>query len=84
MTDAAKKEIEWLLSLNNAGKYQFLDRMRSDCIYYLSGHRCNNHLWGGNVADHITYMKALWNSFTDEEKPDWLTMEQIEAFEKEM
>lgn len=84
MSDKVKKEIEWLLSLDNKGKYQFLDRMRSDCTYYLSGHRNDKNLYGGNVTDHITYMKALWNSFIQDEKPEWLTMEQIEAFEREM
>lgn len=65
-------------------KYQMLDRLRFDCDYFLSGHRLENHLWSGNVADHIADMKALWNSFPESEKPEWLTMEQIEEYEKQM
>ena len=85
MTEDVKKEIEWLLNLDNRSKYMFLDRMRSDCNYYLgNGHRQDKYLYGSSVENIITYMKALWNSFTQDEKPEWLTMEQIEAFEKEM
>lgn len=66
-------------------KYQMLDRLRCDCNYFLGyGNRSENHLWSGNVADHIADMKALWNSFPESEKPEWLTMEQIEEYEKQM
>jgi len=60
-----------------------LDRMRTDCAYYLGNGRIfGNHLWAGNVSDQIEYMKAIWESF--DEKPEWLTWEQIEAYEKKM
>lgn len=66
-------------------KYQFLDRMRGDCDYYLgNGNRSANHLWAKNEADQIDNMKALWNSFSEEGKPQWLTMEMISQYEKEM
>jgi len=29
-------------------------------------------------------MEKIWNSFTDEQKPKWLTMEQIKDFRKKM
>lgn len=62
-----------------------LGRMEADCEYYLGyGFRNEKKLWGQNVADHIFYMKALWNSFSPEEKPEWLSMEKIEAYEREM
>lgn len=79
-----QKEINWLLNLDDTTKYQFLDRMRLDCVYYLDGHKNNKNLYGGNVEDHITYMKSLYNSFSDDNKPEWLTMAEIETFEKEM
>ncbi|MGN0390795.1 MAG: LPD11 domain-containing protein [Wujia sp.] len=65
-------------------KYQFLDRMRLDCDYYLGGHRSANHLWANNEVDQIDNMKALWNSFSEEGKPQWLTMEMISQYENEM
>lgn len=65
-------------------KYQLLDRMKGDCEYYISNKENdeNNHLWGENAKDHIEYMKKLYNSF--DEKPEWLTMRDIENFEKRM
>lgn len=65
-------------------KYQLLDRMKGDCEYYISNKEDdeNNHLWGKNAKDHIEFMKKLYNSF--DEKPEWLTMRDIENFEKRM
>ena len=64
-------------------KYQLLDRLKSDCEYFLkAGNRNEKHLWAGNVDDQIAKMKELWNSL--EEKPEWLSMEDIENYEKEM
>lgn len=66
-------------------RYMLLDRMRSDCDYFLgNGQIYGNHLWAENVTDQIGYMKALWNSFPEDGKPEWLTMEQILNYEKEM
>lgn len=66
-------------------KYMLLDRMKQDCRYYLgNGGRCDKYLWSENAAEHIENMKALYNSFSDENKPEWLTMEDMEEFEKEM
>lgn len=66
-------------------KYMLLDRMKQDCNYYLgNGNRLKKYLWANDEKEHIENMKALWNSFPDEEKPEWLTMEQIETYEKEM
>lgn len=66
-------------------KYMLLSRMRSDCDYYLgNGNRLKKFLWSNNEREHIANMKALWNSFPADEKPEWLTMEQIEEYEKEM
>lgn len=66
-------------------KYMLLDRMKQDCNYYLgNGNRLKKYLWANDEKEHIENMKALWNSFPDEEKPEWLTMKQIETYEKEM
>jgi len=64
-------------------KYQMLGRLQSDCEYFLgNGHRCDKHLWAGNPADQIKEMKKIYNEVS--EKPEWLTLEQIEDFEKKM
>lgn len=71
--------------IGGINRYMLLDRMRSDCDYWLGfGNRYDPHLWAGNPADQIQYMKWLWESFPDDGKPEWLTMEQIEDLEKRM
>ena len=41
-------------------EYQLLDRLKTDCNYYLgNGNRCEKHLWAGNVKDQIAKMKEL-------------------------
>lgn len=58
--------------------YQLLDRLRTDCEYYLgNGGRNKNNLWAGGEKEQIDTMKALWDSFSEEEKPEWLSMEDI-------
>ena len=69
----------------NSLDYQMLSRLQSDCNYYLGcGNRNEKNLWAGNVKDQIIKMKELWNQFTDDQKPEWLTYEQILQYEKEM
>lgn len=75
--------------LDNADKklfqYQLLDRMKQDCEYYLGyGNRNPMYLWSLEVKEHIQNMKDLWNNFDDDEKPEWLTWEQILDYEKQM
>ena len=41
-------------------------------------------LWAKNEKDQIACMKALWKSFKEDKKPEWLTFEQILEFEKQM
>ena len=66
-------------------RYMLLDRMHTDCGYFLGyGYGCEKFLWAGNVTDQIGYMKALWESFPVDGKPEWLTMEQILNYEQEM
>jgi hypothetical protein len=59
--------------------------MQSDCEYYLGyGNRYAKHLWSLDEKEHIANMKALYNSFPDEDKPEWLTMDDIREYEKRM
>ena len=65
--------------------YQMLSRLKMDCDYYLgNGDRYAKHLWAGNEQEQINEMKKLWNSFTEDKKPEWLTYEQILEYEKLM
>lgn len=65
--------------------YMILDRMKSDCDYYLGyGNRNLNRLNSDSIQCHIQEMKDLWNGFADNEKPEWLTYNQILQYEKTM
>ncbi len=69
----------------NRFNYQMLDRLRCDCEYYLgNGNRNERHLYYKNEQEHIDEMKKLYNSFPKDEKPEWLTWEQILKYEKAM
>lgn len=69
----------------NSFNYQFLDRLQSDCKYYLGyGNRNKKHLYYLDEQKHIDEMKKLYNSFPADEKPEWLTWKQILKYEKEM
>lgn len=77
--------INQYLEDKNEFNYMMLDRLRSDCEYYLgSGNRCKEHLYYHDEQTHINKMKELYNSFSKDEKPEWLAYEQILAYEKSM
>lgn len=66
-------------------RYQLLSRMKQDCEYYLGyGGRNAKQLWACNEQDQIDSMKILWNSFPDEDKPEWLTWEDILNYAEKM
>lgn len=66
-------------------QYQMLDRLRSDCDYYLSfGNRNPGVLYYKDEEKQISAMKAIWMHFSKEDKPVWLTWEQILDYEKQM
>ena len=63
--------------------YMLLDRLRTDCEYFLgNGNGYEKHLWAGNVKDQIAKMRELYNKV--EEKPEWISMEDIDNYEKQM
>ena len=77
--------IQEIINSKESFKYQLLSRMQQDCKYYLgNGGRNTKQLWASNEKEHIEYMKSIWASFPQEGKPEWLSMEEIEEFEKAM
>lgn len=65
--------------------YMMLGRMRSDCNYFLgNGNGYEGHLWGGSVEKICDEMERIWNSFIEDEKPEWLTIEQIKEYRRKM
>lgn len=66
-------------------RYMLLSRLQSDCEYYLNyGGRSVKSLWAGDEQRQIDYMILLHNSFKEDEKPQWLTMDEILEYQKRM
>ena len=65
--------------------YMMLDRLRTDCDYFLgNGNGYNGHLYYKDVNTQCNKMLELYNSFKNEDKPQWITVEQIEQYKKDM
>ena len=78
-------EFEDILKKDEGFRYQLLDRMRMDCDYYLGyGGRYSLCLWAKNEIEQIAYMKAIWNSFPANKKPEFITYKQILEYEEKL
>ena len=65
--------------------YMMLSRYKMDCNYFLgNGNGYEGHLYFKEVNKHCDEMKKLYESFSDEDKPEWLTAEQIEQYRTDM
>lgn len=65
--------------------YMLLDRLKQDCEYFLGNGNGNaDTLWAKDIDEQIAKMKELYNSFTDDQKPEWITIEDINNYEKKM
>jgi|GEM_PF-2695454 len=63
--------------------YQFLDRLRSDCAYYLgNGGRYSGHLWTHDEYEQIELMRAVYKILPI--PPEWLTWEQINEIARKL
>ena len=51
---------------------------------YNYGGRYPKVLWAGDETRQIEFMTGLYDSFGADEKPEWLTMEQIRQYASEM
>jgi len=69
--------------LEHNQEYRLLDRLRSDCEYFLgAGNRSEKHLWTGSVRAQIAKMRELYDTLP--EKPEWLTKETIDDYAERM
>lgn len=66
--------------------YMMLSRLKMDCDYYLGyGGRNPIHcLWAKDEQEQIDEMKRIYNLFEADEKPEWLTFDEILEYEKQM
>lgn len=66
-------------------EYQMLSRMQGDCEYFLGyGNACSWYLEGEDINTHCDCMKKCYDSFPAGDKPEWITLEQIEGYRKRM
>lgn len=85
MNENVQKALDFVTHSNDYPSYGYmtLSRCKMDCGYYLgNGNRSDKYLYMGNPRDHIDFMKALWHKLP--EKPQWLTLEQLELYERKM
>ena len=79
------QEIKDSISEEKKFQYQMLSMLKSCCDYYLGyGNRYAGHLSGEDEKTHLEAMKKIWMSFAENEKPEWLTWDQLERYGKEM
>lgn len=67
-------------------KYKLLKNSKKHCDYYLNNKNgVTNNLWNfKGIKKQVVDMKLIYNSFSEEEQPEWLTMKQIEKFEQDL
>lgn len=65
--------------------YMMLGRLQHDCEYFL-GYGFGNEgiLYYKSVEKHCDEMEKLWNSFADNEKPEWLSINEIMEYRSKM
>lgn len=78
-----KKHKKDFLRFGTKFQYMMLDRMKSDCDYFLGyGGRYEGRLWACNVKDQIKYMKYLYRLVPL--KPEWISKKDIREYRKKM
>ena len=84
--EKVEKKIETIDNKDLEYKYMLLDRLKQDCEYFLGNGNGNaeHSLWAKDIDEQIDKMKEIYNSFSEEEKPDWITLEDINNYEKRM
>ena len=69
---------------DNTFNYMMLDRLKSDCEYYLGygGRNAKQSLWAHDEQRQIDKMRELYDSLPI--KPKWLTMDKIDEYAARM
>ena len=66
-------------------RYMMLSRMKMDCDYYFgNGGKNSKTLWAHNEKEQIKNMVALWSTFEPEDKPEWLTWDELTNYAHRM
>ena len=68
---------------DNTFNYMMLDRLKSDCEYYLCyGGRNAKSLWAHDEQRQIDKMREIYDSLKI--KPEWMTMDKIDEYAARM
>lgn len=88
ITDREKREKQYQF------QYMMLDRLSSDCRAFFGDGREDESLdcryknekmiWGKNIKALIEEIKKIWAQIPEDLKPEWLTREEIERYEKQL
>ena len=77
--------LDYIMQRDLTFRYMLLGRLQADCEYYLGfGNRNTKRLWAGSEERQINFMIKLYDSFSADEKPEWLTMDEIVAYSEKM
>ena len=69
--------------LKNKFNYMFLDRLKSDCLYFLGyGLFSPKRLHGENGKEHMAEMVKIWKSLPL--KPEWLRAKDLIKLKNDM
>ena len=84
MAQPAQAELDSILNTDITYRYQMLSRMKADCEYALKAGSMR-HLWAENDPEkQIACMRAIWESFPDDAKPEWIGKEEIDQLAVQM
>ncbi|HEL1037684.1 TPA: hypothetical protein TVE81_001730 [Streptococcus equi subsp. zooepidemicus] len=80
------------VSSDSSHNYRLLSRLQLDCEYYLGAcvenqvdmATAQKHLWAGTIEGQIDKMRELYKSLPENEKPEWLSLSDINQYEKKM
>ena len=83
--NAVEHVLSDFLSRPEGVRYNLLRQMSMDMEYYLNNGPAygyaEKHLAFGSLEGQTSVMKALYNSFSDEDKPEWITLETIDGYQ---
>ena len=80
----SNKQLNIRIMADNRFSYMMLDRLKSDCEYYLvnGGRNAKQSLWAQDEQKQIDKMRELYDLL--QIKPEWLTREQIDEYAARM
>lgn len=75
----------WLDNTSPEFRYMLLDRLRQECNYYFrNGFQNPDNLWGKDERTQIRVMKDIWERFSEEDKPVFISWDDILDYERRM